>query len=122
MPTITDIQEQDFYAIHIGIHKDHLDSAVTALRKRPEFESVSAALDGWEAWGEAPDEDENAANPDARHVVIHARYYESAITAVDEAVGTLLIPMVTERQKGFVLSVSATHDWSIEIDDGYTSL
>lgn len=118
----TTVVWDDMYALHIGVHKDNLETAVLALRKRPEFRKVSAAFDGWEAWGEAPDVDENIGNPDARHIVVLAPYYESAITAVKETVGSFLVPMVTERQKDVILHVSDPYDWSEAIEDSFTAL
>jgi hypothetical protein len=118
----TNVVWNDMYALHIGVHKDNLESAVLALRKRPEFRKVSADFDGWEAWGEAPNVDENLSNPDARHIVVLAQFYESAITAVQETVGSILVPMVTERQKDVILHVSDPHDWSEAIEDPFTAL
>lgn len=112
------------YALHIGVHAEYVEQVVAALNAHPDIARAVADGDGWEEWGEAPDDadTENRLNPEARHVVVFADRYEHAITAVETTCNHLLVPMQLERQRGVVLVVTDPHDWSVQIDDPYTSI
>lgn len=117
-----DGEEAEGYAIHIGIHHANVDEALDRLRYHSTIaKAVHYDGDGWEAWGEAPDVDENIRQTSARHIVVVTDFLELGLDLVKNVVGDMLLPMRTPRQKGFVVSVTRVHDWSDELDR-FTSL